>query len=129
MTQKYARLGAVTFLPISVNIFVITLSYDFNYTPVVTGLMVLANLMLLVWEWPTLNVLVNKTPVLETQIRMEHDGLWTLVGVLLFCFTFGYRLLVNKYDIFFWLLGCVVIGLIGLILGLRNESKRRKRTL
>jgi len=46
-----ATLGALLFLPIMVNIFVITLSYDFRLTPVVTGLMLLANIYLLCWDY------------------------------------------------------------------------------
>ena len=42
MTQKYSKLGAVINFPIILNIFIITLSYDFNYTPLVTGMMLLA---------------------------------------------------------------------------------------
>jgi hypothetical protein len=49
-----ATLGAVIFAPIVLNIFVITLSYDFRGTPVITGLMVLATLYLLAWDYDRL---------------------------------------------------------------------------
>lgn len=49
-----ATLGAVIFAPIILNIFVITLSYDFGGTPVITGLMVLATLYLLAWDYDRL---------------------------------------------------------------------------
>lgn len=45
-----ALLGATIFLPLILNIFVITLSLAFAGTPVVTGLMLLATLYLLVWD-------------------------------------------------------------------------------
>jgi hypothetical protein len=58
-----ALLGAVLFFPIILNIFVITLAYDFNGTPVVTGLMLLANLYLLGWDYHRLRgILVSDTP-------------------------------------------------------------------
>lgn len=33
MTQKISKLGALVFLPIGLNIFFITVSYDFNFNP------------------------------------------------------------------------------------------------
>ncbi|MFT4737345.1 MAG: putative membrane protein YphA (DoxX/SURF4 family) [Cyclobacteriaceae bacterium] len=47
MTKRFSRLGAIFFFPIILNVFVITISYDFNYTPVITGLMLLASVGLL----------------------------------------------------------------------------------
>jgi uncharacterized membrane protein YphA (DoxX/SURF4 family) len=49
-----ATLGALLFFPIMLNIFVITHSYDFNFTPVVTGLMLIANVYLLCWDYDRL---------------------------------------------------------------------------
>ncbi|HET9983710.1 MAG TPA: hypothetical protein VFQ38_08985 [Longimicrobiales bacterium] len=54
-----ATLGAVLFFPILLNIFVITLSYDFHFTPVVTGLMLLANLYLLGWDYDRLRPILG----------------------------------------------------------------------
>ncbi len=123
MTQKYAKLGAVMFFPIIANIFVITLSYDFNYTPVITGLMLLANLVLLIWDWNELKILFNLTPVIEEKKRLEHDRIWQMIGLLLFLFTFIYRLAINQYNIFLWFGVCLLIGFSGLIIGLiRNKS-------
>jgi hypothetical protein len=46
-----APLGALIYLPIAVNIFVITVAVGFSGTVVVTGLMLLANLFLLFWDY------------------------------------------------------------------------------
>ena len=46
-----ATLGAAMFLPITVNIFVITVSLHFTGTPVITGLMLLANVFLVCWDY------------------------------------------------------------------------------
>jgi hypothetical protein len=46
-----AALGAALYLPIVVNIFVITLAVDFRGTQVVTALMLLANVYLLCWDY------------------------------------------------------------------------------
>ena len=50
MTQRFAKLGAVLNLPIILNVFVITISMEFGGTPVITGLMLAANLLLIVYE-------------------------------------------------------------------------------
>jgi len=49
-----AALGAVAFFAIMLNVFFITLSYDFRGTPVVTGLMLLATVYLLLWDYDRL---------------------------------------------------------------------------
>jgi uncharacterized membrane protein YphA (DoxX/SURF4 family) len=46
-----ATLGAFLFFVIMLNVFVITLSYDFHFTPVITGSMLLATLYLLIWDY------------------------------------------------------------------------------
>jgi hypothetical protein len=79
MTQRYAKLGALVNLPIIANVFVITLSYYFAYTPVVTGLMLLANIMLIIWDWNTLKVLINKKPVFNLKPRLENDVVWQIL--------------------------------------------------
>ncbi len=46
-----AHLGAMIFFPVILNIFVITVSMDFGGTPLVTGLMLLASLLLMGWDY------------------------------------------------------------------------------
>jgi hypothetical protein len=45
MTQRYSKLGALINFPIIANIFVITLSYYFAFTPIIVGLMLLATVV------------------------------------------------------------------------------------
>ena len=125
MTQRYSKLGAIVNFPIILNIFIITLSYYFAYTPVITGLMLLANILLLLWEWNEIKVLFNLQPVTDHTITLEKDILWQITGLLLFSFTFLYRLFVLKYDIIFWGGICMLIGLSTLILGIYRERKRK----
>jgi uncharacterized membrane protein YphA (DoxX/SURF4 family) len=54
LSQTTATLGALAFFAIMLNVFVITLSYDFHFTPVVMGLMLLATLYLLLWDYDRL---------------------------------------------------------------------------
>ena len=125
MTQRFSKLGALVNLPIILNIFIITISYYFAFTPVVTGLILVANILLLIWEWNELKILFNLRPQFDTSFRLENDKLWQLIGLILFLFTFGYRLVVNNYDITFWALTCFIIGITGLTFGLQRERKRR----
>lgn len=57
--------GAVMFFGIILNIFLITVSYDFNFTPVVTGPMLLAATWLLLWDYDRLRGLLTTKPVTE----------------------------------------------------------------
>jgi uncharacterized membrane protein YphA (DoxX/SURF4 family) len=50
MSQRFAKLGALMFFGMILNIFVITISYEFKGTPIVTSLMLLATTYLLVWD-------------------------------------------------------------------------------
>lgn len=129
MTQRYAKLGAVMNLPIILNIFVITLSYEFGYTPVITGMMLLANLALIVWHWDELKVLFNIPPKYDLTIRLEQHAVWTITGIGLFLFTVVYRTMVTKYNLILWFTACLLIGLIGFIYGIFVERKRRKEVL
>ncbi|MGI4759197.1 MAG: hypothetical protein ACRYF0_00725 [Janthinobacterium lividum] len=125
MTQRYARLGALLFLPIIANIFVITLSFDFGYTPVITGLMLLANLLLVWWEWPALRVLINQVPSALPATQLGPSSTWELTGLALFLFTFGYRALYDRYNILLWAGVCLLLGLLGLVVGLRRRHVAR----
>ena len=54
LSRRTATLGALAFFAIMLNVFVITISYDFRGTPVVTGLMLLATVYLLLWDYDRL---------------------------------------------------------------------------
>ena len=123
MTQRYAKLGALMFLPIVANVFVITLSYDFRGTPVITGLMLIANIMLVLWDWDELKIIINKTPVIQPPTRFENMRIWEITGLALFLFTAIYRAGVTGYNIFLWVIVCLAIGIIGLTMGLYKYKK------
>jgi hypothetical protein len=127
MTQYYAKLGAVAFFPIILNVFVITISYYFAYTPVITGGMLLATVLLLIWEWDTLKVLFNLSPTdLPKKKRLENDSVWVIAGVVTFLFTAIYRIMYDAYNIFLWGGVCILLGMIGLFIGLKRHNKRKR---
>lgn len=123
MTQTYAKLGALINLPIILNIVMITLSYDFGFTPVITVLMLLANLLLIAWDWNSLKTLVNLSPTAIPPRRIEGQCIWKIIGFILFGFTLVYRLLYDQYNGMFWLGSYFLIGSIGLGVGLSNARK------
>ncbi len=126
MTQRYSKLGALINLPIILNIFIITLSFDFGYTPVVTGFMLLANILLLLWDWNVLKVLFNRMPTFDGTVRLEQHRIWEIIGLMLFAVTFFYRMLINKYQLFHWFLVCTAVGLLGLFVGFRLFKKQQQ---
>lgn len=114
MTQRYAKLGAVINLPIIINVFVITISMDFNYTPVITGMMLLANICLLVWHWDELRILFNLRPENIVENQMEKEKIWEITGLLMFVFTVLYRTIQDSYDPVFWFFICLAIGIVAI---------------
>ena len=111
MTQRFAKLGAVVNLPIILNVFVITISMEFGGTPVITGLMLMANLLLIIWHWGELRSLINLPYLPAAPDQEENNPLWAITGLLLFGFTAGYRILNDFYNPFLWFGVCFVIGL------------------
>lgn len=52
-------LGAILYLPIIINIFIIVVSMNFTGTPIIAGLMLLANFYLLFWDYKKLKQIVS----------------------------------------------------------------------
>jgi hypothetical protein len=129
MTQIYSTLGAVLMFPIVVNIFFITISYNFAGTPIITGLLLLANVFLLLWDYHKLLPLVKKgsstaKDLRTVAIKKEKNNLWFYTGLSLFLVTVFYVLLFERTPVY-WFLMCVTIGLLGLLINARNISKQK----
>jgi hypothetical protein len=122
MTQRFAKLGAILFLPIIANVFVITISYDFGGTHIIAGLMLISTLFLLFWDWDSLKILFNKTPTNSTKKRLEHNKIWIYLGFVFLIITVFSKILIDNENILFSFLAMFVIGIVGLIVG----YKRRK---
>ena len=127
MTQRFAKLGAVVNFPIILNVFIITISMDFSLTPVITGMMLLANLGLLVWHWGELRTLVNLPLIPDQPDREEKRRIWEITGLVLFAFTAGYRILRDSYDPFFWFGVCFAMGLLALIVRITALNKMQAK--
>ncbi|WP_442266398.1 hypothetical protein ACSIGC_01405 [Tenacibaculum sp. ZS6-P6] len=124
MTQRYAKLGAVAFFAIITNVFVITISYDFRGTPIITGLMLLANILLLIWDWDTLKVLFNKEPNFPSQNRLESEPIWIYIGVSFLILTIISTLLNIKFLIIPMLICIIIISCFGLVLGIKKYKNK-----
>lgn len=59
LIPRTATLGALLYLPVAVNIFVIVVSMRFTGTSVIAGLMLLANLYLLFWDYPKMHAITT----------------------------------------------------------------------
>ncbi len=125
MTQRYALLGALLFLPIIANIYVITISYDFGYTSVITGAMLLATIGLLVWDWNSLRVVFNQSALSVPAAPSGQRRLWEVIGLVLFLFTAGYRTFTDMYNMLLWLGVCVGVGVVGLLTSWRLHRRKK----
>jgi hypothetical protein len=61
LIPRTAFLGAILYLPIIINIFIIVVSMNFKGTPIIAGLILLANLYLLFWDYKKLKRIVSIT--------------------------------------------------------------------
>jgi uncharacterized membrane protein YphA (DoxX/SURF4 family) len=59
LIPKTATLGALVYFPLILNIFVITVSMHFTGTPIITGMMLLASIYLLCWDYDKLKQLLR----------------------------------------------------------------------
>jgi uncharacterized membrane protein YphA (DoxX/SURF4 family) len=59
LIPRTATIGALVYFPLILNIFVITVSLEFRGTPFITGLMLLANIYLLCWDYDKLKHLAR----------------------------------------------------------------------
>jgi uncharacterized membrane protein YphA (DoxX/SURF4 family) len=122
-----ATLGALAFFAIMLNVFFITLSYDFRGTPVVTGLMLLATLYLLLWDYQRLRGLfglgaeaASSAPPPEPRLsgRLERGAYVAGVTCGLALFSALRGLLIPPTWSMWLVLGCLLSLLVALWCGL-----------
>ena len=82
MTQRFALLGTLIFFAILTNVWLITLSLSFHGTWIITSLMMIATVILLIWDYQKLLPLVS---IRKSQILPdfpEVDRMWIFVGII-----------------------------------------------
>lgn len=90
LTQRFAAIGALLFFSIISNVFLITLGINFGNTSYIAGLLWLASLFLLIWDYQKFS------PLFKTSKRVfvENHGIeisflkWEYLGIFLFIFHF-----------------------------------------
>lgn len=119
MTQRFATIGALVFFPIILNIFVITISYDFHGTPFITGLMLLANTFLLLWEYEKLLPLLNGN--FQPKHNIKPTRKWVVAGISMFVLSIVYP--VFSRNPLAWFMGCTAIAIVPLFIYNKNAEK------
>lgn len=86
-TQRFTTLAALLFFGLILNIFIITISMDFNYTWVITLLMLFAAVVLIAWDWDKIKILVGLYPSKTELENYKSPSLfWQIFGLVLFIF-------------------------------------------
>lgn len=132
MTQRFSRFGAAIFFPIILNIFFITASYaDFSGTIYITSLMLLANIFLLIWDFDYIKVVLGiSNNQIEEKSVFEKLKIWEWCGLILFVFTAVWRnYVVSLVNLLIWVGVSLFIGLICLIIGLKESKKGLNNTV
>jgi len=129
-----AHLGAMIFFAVILNIFVITVSMDFKGTTVVTGLMLLASLLLLAWDYPRWRSLLTSAPQrLDTPEPLPLSSLervcYAMGAVFGLTFFLGTRSLVPAVATMPSLIGAAVAMLAALVLAAFRPWRRYRTDL
>ncbi|HMV07667.1 MAG TPA: hypothetical protein PK325_00295 [Cyclobacteriaceae bacterium] len=118
MTQRFSKLGAVIFFGLILNIFIITVSYGFQGTPVVTGLMLLATVFLLLWDLNSFQFVLTaprtETIVPANKLLIADHPFWTALGTLMLITIFTMAFL--KFNLVVQLVSVFVEGLLAFII-------------
>lgn len=130
-TQRFSSLGALLFLPISLNIFMITISMDFHATPFLTGSIVLANIGLLCWDFAKLTVWLLPNRNINLSLRFTSDQLgyphyWESLGLLIFFTSISFG---NRENPPLWFIICFIEGMLGYFGWWFLQRRKQKATL
>ena len=130
MTQRYATLGALLFLAILTNIWIITISLAFKGTWVITSLMMIAVLMLVIWDHHKLLPVFNYNKASTVKEYPDPGYHWIIAGlVYAVSFIALYILDPSKGEVYEkWL--CILLGLTILAtFGISNYKAYKNRKL
>ncbi len=127
MTQRFARLGALIFFGLILNIFVITIAYKFTGTPVVTGLLLLAATYLLIWDLRALQFLFfDNVQAERISLKVMDNMYWTWLGLIMVFTILGFAVI--KPNLALELGVPFLEGLIGFILFFTVVKRSQQKT-
>lgn len=130
--KKTETIGAIIFFAIIINIFFITISYEFSYTPVVSFSMLLASIWLIFWDWHKIRLLfINTSDTFYDQISLNRPTLSGTferaiyiigfsAGLVFFAVLRG--LVIPEFTTYILLAACVLSFFMALILGIINRK-------
>ena len=136
MTQHFASFGAFVFLPVILNVCVITWSINFGSgTPVITLLMSLGTIGLLVWDYKRWIILFQYDHQIKIDLTTESkdtvmtDPVWTISGIIFVVLILAIQLIPNgNRFILYWMLTMLLTGVIAFVIGIRNYLINKKTT-
>lgn len=132
MTQRFAAPGAVFFFFIISNIWVITISLSFSCTWLFITFMLLAVLLLLVWDLHKLKYLFypdNSPVAVKDSIYLTDTKIWVVTGLVLFVLSItGLLLLENpgfasKSFSRMWMAGMLLTVIVGFYLNKKVQKR------
>jgi hypothetical protein len=132
-----AALGAVLYLPIILNIFVITAALAFKGTALVTGLMLLASIYLLCWDYDRWKGLLpgGTASIPNAELRSRHLGVGgtVLAGAMAAVTTFTgllvLRAVVERGSVLLPIVSLLLASALTLVGALRYTRRERRRDL
>lgn len=117
MSQRFSTIGAMVFLPVILNVFMITHSIDFGSgTPLVTSLMLMGTIFLLMWDYPKWSILFMRDHTIRLDLTQSKrdtfmdDPLWVVAAVLFILLTVAFWLVRAHFVIYILLMLTVGLG-------------------
>ncbi len=134
MTQYFTTLGALLYLPMITSICIITVSMHFKGTWLITILMLMANLLLLAWDYHKLKYLFYPDNFSVNVVNKSYPGTnktWRTAGIILFAYSIGGPMASNYFItqmsfnlLLLWLCGHVLIVLTACIIDEWNHRRK-----
>jgi len=97
MTQRFALFGALAFFAILTNVWLITISLSFKGTWIITSLMMIAVLILLIWDYRKLLPLVSSKNIQTIESFPEAHKIWIMSGIV-YSLSFIILSLINPFQ-------------------------------
>ena len=131
MTQHFASFGAFVFLPVILNVCVITWSINFGSgTPVITFMLV-GTIGLLAWDYKRWIILFQYDHQIKIDLTTEPkdtvmiDPVWTISGIIFVVLILAIQLIPNgNRFILYWMLTMLLTVVIAFVLVIRKQIKQ-----
>lgn len=136
MTQRFATVGTLVFLSIISNIFCITIGLKFGNTNFITGLLFLAAIMLVLWDFQKIKFLFLSIKDLGKQQFTDDliSKTWTYYGTSLFVFsllTCQIPYIIGKENIsaFYYIFIPSLVNIFAFLIVLFYDYKKYKKSI